>query len=69
MNEKKKRKKTNYSGSTFNSFLDEEGIREEVEATAIKRVLTWQLDRAMGEQQKTKQVIAKRPGAVKTKRV
>ncbi|HMD42844.1 MAG TPA: hypothetical protein VKH45_07215 [Candidatus Acidoferrum sp.] len=31
--------RTNHSGSTFDSFLEEEGIREEVEAVAIKRVL------------------------------
>mgnify|MGYP001492505728 CR=1 FL=1 len=31
-----------HSGSTFDSFLEEEGIREEVEAVAIKRVLAWQ---------------------------
>ena len=42
------------SGSTFDSFLDEEGFREEVEAIAIKRVLAWQLEQAMRKQQKTK---------------
>jgi hypothetical protein len=26
------------------SYLDEEGIREEVEAVAIKQVLAWQLE-------------------------
>jgi antitoxin HicB len=50
---------TNHSGSTFDSFLEEEGIREEVEAVAIKRVLTWQLSQAMQEQQKTKQAMAR----------
>jgi len=47
------------SGSTFDSFLEEEGVREEVEAVAIKRVLAWQLEQAMQEQQKTKQAMAK----------
>jgi hypothetical protein len=28
-----------HSGSTFGSFLEEKGIREEVEAVATKRVL------------------------------
>jgi hypothetical protein len=56
---KKRRKLTNHSGSTFDSFLEEEGIREEVEAVAIKRVLAWQLSQAMQDQQKTKRVIAK----------
>jgi antitoxin HicB len=55
----KKRKRINHSGSTFDSFLDEEGIREEVEAVAVKRVLAWQLMQAMREQQKTKQEMAK----------
>jgi antitoxin HicB len=59
MNVKKNRKKIDHSGSTFDSFLVEEGIREEVEAVAIKRVLAWQLSQAMQEQQKTKQAMAK----------
>ena len=59
MNVKKNRKKIDHSGSTFDSFLEEEGIREEVEAVAIKRVLAWQLEQAMQEQQKTKQAMAK----------
>jgi antitoxin HicB len=33
------KKKSYHSGSTFDSFLEEEGIREEVEVVAIKRVL------------------------------
>jgi antitoxin HicB len=59
MNVRKNRKRTNHSGSTFDSFLEQEGIREEVEAVAIKRVLAWQLSQAMQEQQKTKQVMAR----------
>jgi antitoxin HicB len=59
MRTKKNRKATGHSGSTFDSFLEEEGIREEVEAVAIKRVLAWQLEQAMQEQQKTKQAMAK----------
>jgi len=59
MNARKNRKKIDYSGSTFDSFLEAEGIREEVEAVAIKRVLAWQLEQAMREQQKTKRAMAK----------
>ena len=59
MNRKKARKKTDHSGSTFDSFLGEEGIREEVEAVAIKRALAWQLQQAMRKQQKTKQAMAR----------
>jgi len=36
---KKKRKEVDHSGSSFNSFLDQEGIREDVEMVAVKRVL------------------------------
>jgi antitoxin HicB len=53
------RKKISYTGSTFDSFLAGEGIQQEVEAVAIKRVLAWQLERAMQDQRKTKQAMAK----------
>ncbi len=59
MRAKKTHKLTEHSGSTFDSFLEEEGIRGEVEAVAIKRVLAWQLEQAMLKQQKTKQAMAK----------
>lgn len=59
MKAKKNGKRIDHSGSSFDSFLEEEGIREEVEAVAIKRVLAWQLLQAMREQQKTKQAMAK----------
>ena len=47
MSAKKLRKRMGHSGSTFDGFLEEEGIRGEVEAVAIKRVLAWQLEQAM----------------------
>jgi antitoxin HicB len=59
MKVRKNHKVRDHSGSTFDSFLEEEGIREEVEAVAIKRVLAWQLSQAMQEQQKTKQAMAR----------
>jgi antitoxin HicB len=59
MRKMKNRKRMDHTGSTFDSFLEEEGIREEVEAVAIKRVLAWQLEQAMQEQRKTKQAMAK----------
>jgi predicted XRE-type DNA-binding protein len=59
MKVRKSHKRTDHSGSSFDSFLDQEGIREEVEAVAVKRVLAWQLEQAMQEQQKTKQAMAK----------
>ena len=48
-----------HSGSSFDSFLEEEGIREEVEAVAIKRVLAWELTEEMKRQRKTKQTMAR----------
>lgn len=59
MNASKRRRKVNHSGTTFDSFLEEEGIRAEVEAVAVKRILAWQLGQAMRKQQKTKQAMAK----------
>ena len=34
-------------GSSFEHFLGEEGIREEVQDLALKRVLAWQIKEAM----------------------
>jgi antitoxin HicB len=51
--------KFDHSGSTFDSFLEEEGIRDEVEATAVKRVVAWQLQQAMLQQGKSKLAMAK----------
>jgi hypothetical protein len=59
MKVRKSLKKVDHSGSTFDSFLEETGIKDEVEAVAIKRVLAWQLERAMKNQQKTKRAMAK----------
>ncbi len=59
MKPKTSRKFFDHSGSSFDSFLDEEGIREEVESIAVKRVLAWQLARAMSRRQKTKQAMAR----------
>jgi antitoxin HicB len=58
MRERRNLKNHDHSGSSFDSFLDENGIRDEVEAVAVKRVLAWQLHQAMREQQKTKQAMA-----------
>lgn len=48
-----------HSGSSFDDFLEEDGIREEVESAAIKRVLAWQFEQEMGRQHKTKQAMAR----------
>ena len=59
------KKKNPHIGSTFESWLDEEGIREEVTASAIKAVLAHQLAAAMKTKRITKSVMA---GKMKTSR-
>ena len=48
------------TGSSFDSFLEEEGILEEVDAVAIKRVIAWQLKQEMDEQGISKKAMAER---------
>lgn len=47
-------------GSTFDSWLREEGIYEQTTATAIKRVLARQVEAAMKDRNLTKAAMAKR---------
>jgi DNA-binding Xre family transcriptional regulator len=47
-------------GSSFDDFLKETGIYEEVTAAAIKRVIARQLDALMKEQDLSKTELAKR---------
>ena len=47
-------------GSDFDDFLKEKGIREEVVAAAIKRVISWQLLEAMNARRITKTEMAAR---------
>ena len=47
-------------GSDFDDFLKEQGIREEVVAAAIKRVISWQLLEAMTAKRITKTEMAAR---------
>jgi antitoxin HicB len=47
-------------GSSFDSFLREEGIYEEVSAAAIKRVLARQVEAAMKEKHFSKAEMARR---------
>jgi antitoxin HicB len=46
-------------GSSFESFLEEEGILEECTAAAVKRVLARQIEQAMRERGLTKSAMAK----------
>jgi DNA-binding Xre family transcriptional regulator len=51
-----------HSGSSFDSFLEEEDILEVVEAVAVKRVIAWQLAEAMRVGQISKKAMAQRMG-------
>jgi len=53
------KKKKGRIGSSFDDFLKEEGIYEEVTARAIKRVIARQLDALMQEQGISKTKLAK----------
>jgi predicted XRE-type DNA-binding protein len=47
-----------HRGSTLDSFLEEEGLREQFEGQAIKEVIAWQLGEAMKEQNLSKKRMA-----------
>ncbi|STX55577.1 Uncharacterized conserved small protein [Legionella beliardensis] len=49
-----------YIGSSFDEFLDEEGLLTETSAEALKRVIVWQIKNYLEDHQITKQTFAKR---------
>jgi len=50
--------KNNSIGSSFDDFLTEEGIAEEVEAGAIKKLIAYQLQEVIEKEQLTKTALA-----------
>lgn len=50
----------NMIGSSFDSFLDEEGITEEVETGAVKKIISFQLLETLRQEHLTKTELAKR---------
>jgi DNA-binding phage protein len=48
------KQKNNHIGSRLDDFLKEEGVLEEFEAAAIKRVLAWQIAEEMKARKLTK---------------
>jgi antitoxin HicB len=50
--------KSRVSDETFDDFLAEQGLLEEAEEVAIKRVLAWQIAEAMKEKGLTKTAMA-----------
>ena len=49
-----------HSGSSFDDFLRDEDLYEDATATAIKRVIAWQLEQEMQRQKITKSAMAER---------
>jgi len=49
-----------HSGSTLDSLLEEDGVLDEVEAVAIKRVIAWQLAQIMRQRRISKSTLAAR---------
>ena len=47
-------------GSSFDDFLKEEGLYEEVQTMAIKRVIAWQITQEMEKQSISKRQMAER---------
>ena len=57
---KPRKTKNPHIGGTFDDFLKEEGLYEDVQTTAIKRVLASQLEQAMKSRKLTKLEMARR---------
>jgi antitoxin HicB len=49
-----------HTGSSFDIFLEEEGVLEEAEAVAIKRVIAWQIKQEMDARRISKKAMAER---------
>jgi antitoxin HicB len=54
------KRQNKHIGSTFESFLIQEGLHEQATAYAIKRVVAWQIAEAMKEQKISKNEMARR---------
>ncbi len=55
-------KKNKHRGSSFDSFLEEEGLLEDAEAAAIKAVIAFQLEMKMKRAHLTKKETAEKMG-------
>ncbi len=56
------KKRNPYSGSSFRSWLEEEGIADEVEEASVKAVIAWQLKQTMERQGLSKAALAAKLG-------
>lgn len=52
--------KNKHIGSDFDDFLRDEGMLEEIEAAALKKIVAWQLEEALKKTSVTKTEMAKR---------
>jgi hypothetical protein len=59
-------RKFDHRGSSFDSFLEAEGILAETEAVALKRLVAWQIEQAMAAKRITKNAMAKRLSTSRT---
>jgi antitoxin HicB len=59
------RKANSHIGSDFDEFLREEGVYDQAQAVAVKRVLAHELERNMQRAQLTKTDMAKRMGTTR----
>ena len=50
----------NFVGSSFDDFLAEEGIREEAEVGAVKKIIAYQLQETIARERLTKTALAAR---------
>ena len=57
---KKRKSRKAHIGSAFDDFLKDEGTYEATQEVAIKRVLAWQIEKAMKKQRLTKVEMARR---------
>ncbi len=53
-------KKNKHIGSSFDDFLESEGLQVETSAEAIKRILAWQVKEAMESEKISKAEMARR---------
>lgn len=51
--------KNKHIGTSFDSFLQEEGLLAATEATAVKRVIAYQIEKEMAERQISKSALAR----------
>lgn len=52
--------KNRHIGTSFDDFLDEEGLRADAEATAIKRVIAYQIEMEMKQANLSKTAMAEK---------